>query len=126
MVNMLKAPVAYPWVHAKAIRCPSGCHDALEASPIPGVNLSKSEPSMFIRYTCCGPERPEENTISFPVFGFTFGSTSMTLDEEIGRNPVPSKFATKIRQHLPVPAEDAYTICFPSGVTEPSSFTDAA
>jgi hypothetical protein len=45
--------------------------------------------------------------MSFPVFGFIFGSTSMALDEEIGRNPVPSKLAAKIRQHLPVPAEDA-------------------
>ncbi len=50
---------------------------------------------------------PKRNTISAPVFGFTFGSTSMALDEEIGRNPVPSKFAIKIRQHLPVPADEA-------------------
>src|ERR1035438_596370 len=49
MVNMLKAPVAYPWVHAKAIRWPSGCHDALDASPVPGVNLSKSDPSILDR-----------------------------------------------------------------------------
>ena len=48
MVNMLKAPVAYPWVQAKAMICPFGCQDGLVASPLPGVNRSMSAPSILI------------------------------------------------------------------------------
>src|SRR5271157_1379181 len=48
MMNMLKAPWAYPRVHAYAIICPSGCQAGLEASPSPGVRRSISLPSIFI------------------------------------------------------------------------------
>src|ERR1019366_4287961 len=48
MVNMLKAPVEYLWVHAKAIRWPSGCHDALEARRYPvSISLSRLHPYSY-------------------------------------------------------------------------------
>ena len=56
--------------------CPSGCHAGFEASPSPVVSRTISVPSIFILYICCGPERPDTKTISFPVLGLTLGSTS--------------------------------------------------
>src|SRR5436305_11553078 len=106
---MFQPPIAYPRVHANASICPPGCHDGFPASPLPSVSRSISAPSIFIRYTCCGPERPDVNAISLPVLGLTFGSVSIATSEEIRRKPVPSKFAMKIRQQPP--DDEEYTIC---------------
>ena len=82
MMKMLKLPVAKPRVQANARICPSGCHDGLEASPVPSESRSTSA-AVHIHPVNLLRDRngPMTNAISAPVLGFTLGSTSMDLDD---------------------------------------------
>src|SRR6266550_1924071 len=77
MRKILKLPGAKPRVQEKAMIAPPGCQDGFEASPSPVESMEISVPSRFIRQICCGPDRPETNTISPGDLGLIFGSTSI-------------------------------------------------
>src|SRR5579859_7545975 len=102
--------------------CPLGCQDGLDASPSPEVSISALPPSRVIRQICCGPERPDTNTISVPVLGLTLGSTSIFRVLEMRCKWPPSRSDSKM---LVKPlAEEANRIFLPSGEKLGVAFSD--
>src|ERR1700674_3564597 len=85
-----------PLVQANAMICPFGCQDGFDASPSPDVSISRLAPSRVIFQICSGPERPDTNTISAPVFGLTLGSASIFRVFERCCKWLPSTRASKM------------------------------